>query len=61
VKRVTVVGSPGAGKSTFSKRLAAKLNLELIHLDKEYWQPGWVETPKEQWKTRQKVLVERET
>lgn len=33
MKRVLVIGSPGAGKSTFSKKLAKITGLPLCHLD----------------------------
>jgi adenylate kinase family enzyme len=33
MKRVLVVGSPGSGKSTFSKKLHKKTKLPIIHLD----------------------------
>ena len=33
VRRIMVIGPGGAGKSTLSKTLAAKLGLPLIHLD----------------------------
>ena len=36
-----VIGSPGAGKSTFSKRLAAETGLPLTHLDDHFWLPNW--------------------
>ena len=49
MKRVLVIGSGGAGKSIFSKRLNDILNIEVIHLDTLYWNPGWVETPKPEW------------
>jgi adenylate kinase family enzyme len=42
MKRVLVIGSPGAGKSTFSAELGRIIKLPVIHLDKEFWQPGWV-------------------
>lgn len=44
--RVVVTGMAGAGKSTFSRRLAAKTGLPLIHLDLYSWRPGWVRVPK---------------
>jgi adenylate kinase family enzyme len=47
--RVLVIGSGGAGKSTFARRLAQCTGLPLIHLDAIYWRPGWIETPKEEW------------
>lgn len=49
MKRVLVIGSGGAGKSTFARRLGARLGLPVIHLDRAYWQPGWVEPPKDEW------------
>src|SRR5690349_9780425 len=44
-----VVGSGGAGKSTFSRELAARTGLPLLHLDLYYWKPGWVPTPRDEW------------
>ena len=50
MQRILVIGSPGAGKSTFAARLADRTDLPLIHLDQEYWRPGWVEPPKDEWR-----------
>ncbi len=52
MKRVLVIGSGGAGKSTFSRRLGARLGLPVIHLDRVYWRPGWVEPPKDEWRRK---------
>lgn len=49
MKKALVIGSGGAGKSTFAKRLGAATGIEVIHLDKLYWRPGWVKMPKEEW------------
>lgn len=49
MKRVLVIGSGGAGKSTFATRLGEILRIPVIHLDALYWQPGWVEPPREDW------------
>jgi len=43
MKRVMVVGSSGAGKSTFAKRLGAIIGAPVVHLDALYWNPGWQE------------------
>ena len=56
-RRIAVVGSGGAGKTTFSDRLGAVLGLPVVHLDHEFWRPGWVETPKDEWRARQQQLV----
>lgn len=51
MKRILVIGSSGAGKSTFSRRLHGATRLKLIHLDKLYWKPNWVEpTDKTVWR-----------
>lgn len=36
-KRIAVIGCSGAGKSTFSRRLAALTDLPLYYLDMIYW------------------------
>ncbi len=55
--RVLVVGSSGAGKTTFAVRLAEVLDLPVIHLDSEYWRPGWQHIPAEEWPARVDRLV----
>lgn len=47
-----MIGSGGAGKSTFALRLGEKLGLPVIHLDREYWLAGWVEPPKDEWRLK---------
>lgn len=56
MKKVVVIGSGGAGKSTFSRRMGEITGLPVIHLDKLFWRPGWVQTPKDEWAD----LVQRE-
>lgn len=58
-QRIIIVGSSGSGKSYLSKRIAAITNLPLIHLDNEYWQPGWVEPPKSEWTAKQQCMVNK--
>jgi len=56
-KKIMVIGSPGSGKSTFSRQLSEILGIPLIHLDKVYWNSGWIETPKDEWKAKQELLI----
>ncbi|MDD6156303.1 MAG: adenylate kinase [Lachnospiraceae bacterium] len=37
MKKVIVIGSPGAGKSCFSRELSSIANLPLFHMDNIYW------------------------
>ena len=48
MRRILIIGSNGAGKSTFSFRLAEKLNLPLIHIDQIYWRGSWDVTPEDE-------------
>jgi adenylate kinase family enzyme len=56
-RRVIVTGLAGAGKSTFSRALAAKTGLPLIHLDLYAWKPGWVRMPEDERSARERDLL----
>jgi len=60
MQRILIIGIPGAGKSTFSRALAARTRLPLIHLDKEFWRPDWVQTPRPEWRAKVAALAARE-
>ena len=49
MQRVLVLGCSGAGKSTFSRRLAAVTGLPRTELDHAFWHPGWVPTQRDEW------------
>lgn len=49
MNRILLLGSPGSGKSTLSRRIGSLLNLPVIHLDAYYWKPNWVATPDDEW------------
>ncbi len=48
MNRILIIGSPGSGKSTLSLRMAERLGLPIVHLDKLFWRPGWVEASREE-------------
>ena len=58
--RVLIVGSGGAGKSTFAKQLGEILEIDVDHLDKYFWKPGWVKPPEEEWMATVAKLIRRE-
>jgi adenylate kinase family enzyme len=59
--RILVIGGPGAGKSTLARRLAQRLDLPLIHLDREFFGPAWEEPKRPEWRKRVSELAARPT
>ncbi|OUS76099.1 AAA family ATPase [Paenibacillus sp. MY03] len=57
MKRIMIIGSGGAGKSTLARQLGELLQLPVHHLDAYYWKAGWNPTPNEQWDSFQEKLV----
>lgn len=52
-----LVGSGGVGKSTLARRLGRILDLPVVHLDREYWQPGWTPPDGQAWQARGRELA----
>jgi adenylate kinase family enzyme len=59
MRRILVIGSPGAGKSTLARGLARRLDLPLIHLDREYFGPGWATPSRSEWREKVAALAAR--
>ena len=49
MKRILIIGSGGAGKSTLARQLGEKTGIEVVHLDKLHWKSGWIEPSKDEW------------
>ena len=60
MERVVLIGCGGAGKSTLSRKISEKLNLPIYHLDKIFWNEGWVETPKDEFDKELKEIVNKD-
>lgn len=52
MRRVSVVGISGAGKTTLARRLAGALEVSHVELDAIFHQPGWTELPVEEFRRR---------
>ena len=48
MERIVIIGCGGAGKSTLARQLGEKLNIPVVHLDKLWWKPNWVESSREE-------------
>lgn len=60
MKRVMVIGCPGAGKSTFSRALQQRTGLPLVHLDKLFWNADKTHVSQEEFRRRLDRALEQE-
>ncbi|HZU00370.1 MAG TPA: hypothetical protein VFA10_11940 [Ktedonobacteraceae bacterium] len=61
MKKTVIIGSAGAGKSTFARQLGDILQIEVIHLDNLFWRTGWKKISRGKQKEIQRRLVRRES
>lgn len=59
-QRIMVIGSPGAGKSTFSRRLRDITKLPLFHLDMIWHKPDKTNISKEEFDVRLAEIVAKD-
>jgi adenylate kinase family enzyme len=52
VRRVSVVGVPGSGKTTVGRALAARLAAPFVELDTLFHLPDWGELPRDEFRVR---------
>jgi hypothetical protein len=52
MRRINVVGSSNAGKTTMARALAKRLGIAHIELDALYWGPGWRPVPTDEFRIR---------
>lgn len=62
MNKIVIIGCPGVGKTTFSRELAKRTNLPLIHLDYYYHDlPKDYENNKDAWRSQVHDLVAGDT
>ena len=60
MERIIIIGCGGAGKSTLARTLGEMLDLPVVHLDKLFWKPGWVEMEREEFDALLQVELQKE-
>ena len=61
MKRILIIGCGGAGKSTLARQMGEKTGIPVVHLDKLFWKPGWVERTPEEFDPLLKQELEKDT
>ena len=59
IKRITLIGNAGAGKSFLAQQLHTLLNLPVYHLDQYYFLPGWVKRTPEEYRKIYNRLIDQ--
>ena len=57
MKKIIIIGSGGAGKSTLAQKMSKISGLPVFHLDSLFWNPGWVATENAEWEKKQKEIL----
>lgn len=57
MRKIMVIGSGGAGKSTLARQLGDIIGIEVIHLDRVFWQPNWTESGRDAFLEVQRTLT----
>jgi adenylate kinase family enzyme len=60
-RRILVLGPCGSGKTCLTRELSNILDLPAVHLDAEFWHPGWISTPQPEWRSKVSSLIERDS
>ena len=59
-KRIVVIGTTSAGKSTLAEQLARRLDANFIELDALHWEADWAEASLEVFRERVEVATKAE-
>ncbi len=61
MKKIIIIGSPGAGKSTLSRKLSSLLSIDLYHMDKLFWKPDWISVSREELEEKLNQVVNKDS
>lgn len=60
MRRISVVGTSGAGKTTVAREISERLGIPHVELDAIYHQPGWTTLPTEEFVARVDAATDAE-
>ena len=60
MKRIIVIGSPGAGKSTFARKLKEKTGIPLYYLDMIFHNPDKTTATREEFDSKLQTILQKE-
>lgn len=60
MNKIIIIGCPGAGKSTFARKLRDKLGIKLYHLDQIYHRPDRTTISREEFDTKLAEIMRNE-
>lgn len=61
MRRISIIGFAGSGKSVLARRLASILGIEAIHLDSHFWKAGRIEVSKAEQREIIESLIQPES
>lgn len=61
MKKILIIGCPGSGKSTFTRKLHAETGIPLYHLDMLYWNEDKTTVPHEEFLRRLNTVMQRDS
>ncbi|HEV2601038.1 MAG TPA: hypothetical protein VGT41_01950 [Candidatus Babeliales bacterium] len=60
IKKITIIGNAGSGKSVLARKLHTLFHLPVYHLDQYFWKPNWVMPDLNEFKIVHDELCERD-